>query len=243
MSTNNTNHTWEGKRILITGGTRGLGLHLTQEFVDHGAIVTIVSRTKEDLIKIADTSDQIYMIEADLSAKEDIHKIVGQAIGMMEGIDVLINNASSLGPVPLVGLSDLTCEDFEEVLQTNLLGPFRLTKAVLPYMKFHHSGLIVNISSDAAVSAYPTWGAYSVSKSGLDHLTSIWQVESEPNISFVSIDPGDMQTKMHFDAIPDADPADLSLPVDVAKAMLSFLSVPTYDQTRYSAEEWRAVIQ
>ncbi len=104
-----------------------------------------------------------------------------QIIGALGGLDVLINNASDLGPVPLKLLADTECEDFERALATNVLGPFRLTKALLGSLSASaregSRAVVLNVSSDAAVNAYPGWGAYSASKAALLHLTSIWDEE------------------------------------------------------------------
>ncbi|MHA2503218.1 MAG: SDR family oxidoreductase [Candidatus Kariarchaeaceae archaeon] len=236
----NTLDYWKGKRVLITGGTQGLGKALTEHLHQLGAQVVIVARGTDALEKFRESfPDNLYTIQADIGEKEAIHKISARTIAMLEGIDVVINNASSLGPVPLRTLASLQCEEFEEVLQVNLLGPFRLIKALLPYMKLNNGGLIVNISSDAAVNAYPTWGPYSVSKAALDHLTAIWQEElRDDNITFLSVDPGDMHTQMHLDAIPDANTDELYQPIDVARELTEFLS-QQLDTVRYTASEWR----
>jgi len=136
------------------------------------------------------------------------------------GLDVLVNNASSLGPVPLVPLADTECEDLELALATNVLGPFRLTKALLGALAASARGgrhaLVVNVSTDAALTAYPNWGAYGTSKAALHHLSRIWDEELTPEgIRVVSIDPGDMDTPMHALAVPDADRSTLKRP-DVA---------------------------
>ena len=232
---------WKDKRVLITGGTKGLGNALTKRLEDLGAIVTIVARTSNDLNAMR--RENIYTITANIGEKESIHRISGQTVGMMEGIDVIFNNASTLGVTPLQNLMDTECETFEEVLQTNLLGPFRLIKTLVPYMKFNGWGLIVNISSDAAVNPYPNWGAYSISKAALDHLTAIWKEELvADSINFVSIDPGDMYTQMHLDAIPDSIIEELYDPQEVANQLLQFLIKDSFEKSRYTASEWREEI-
>jgi NAD(P)-dependent dehydrogenase (short-subunit alcohol dehydrogenase family) len=116
---------------------------------------------------------------------------------------------------------DTDCEDLEAVLQTNLVGPFRLTKLVAAQMIPRGEGTVVNISSDAAVSAYPRWGAYGVSKAALDHLTRIFQAELEASgVRFLALDPGDMDTPLHLAAIPDADRSQLHRPGDSAGLIL-----------------------
>lgn len=231
---------WRNKRVLITGGTAGLGLQLATTLLQYGAKVGVVGRSKDHLDKMP---SKIIQIQADISDKEAIHKISGQALGQLDGIDVLINNASSLGPTPLQLLVDTQCEDFQQVLETNLLGPFRLIKAVLPSMLLTGKGTIINISSDAALQAYPTWGMYSVSKVALDHLTKIWQEElHRAGIQFLAVDPGDMHTQMHLDAIPDANVDELFDPKDVASDLLHFIAKEDYPQVRFTASEWRSLL-
>src|SRR6185295_5364023 len=139
--------------------------------------------------------------------------------------DILVHNASSLGPTPLPLLLDTACEDFARVLEVNLLGPFRLSKAVVGNMLLRGQGLVVHVSSDAATNAYPRWGAYGVSKAALDHLSRIWAAElADSGVRFLSIDPGEMDTAMHAAALPDADPTSLARPQDVAARIVRFLS-------------------
>jgi len=148
----------------------------------------------------------------------------GAATALVGPIDVLLLNASTLGPVPLRELVDTECEDFARVLEVNLLGPFRLAKAVLGSMLVRGGGLVVGISSDAGVNAYPGWGAYGVSKAALDHLLRSWAAElRESGIRFLSVDPGEMDTRMHAEAMPEADPAALARPADVARSIANLL--------------------
>src|SRR5262249_48385102 len=163
----------------------------------------------------------------------DIYPIALQITGNLGGLDVLINNASSLGPVPLAPLADTECEDLEQALAVNLVGPFRLTKglfgALAASARKGRGALVVNISSDAALNAYPTWGAYSASKAALRHLSAIWDEEARSDgVRFLSIDPGDMDTSLHALALPDADRSALKRPEDsaleVVRQMLATLA-------------------
>ena len=125
---------------------------------------------------------------------------------------MVVNNASTLGPVPLALLADTACEDLERALATNVLGPFRLTKALLGSLassaRERGGAVVVNISSDAAINAYPGWGAYGASKAALHHLSRIWHEElAAEGIAVLSFDPGDMDTPLHAAAVPDADPS------------------------------------
>jgi NAD(P)-dependent dehydrogenase (short-subunit alcohol dehydrogenase family) len=137
---------------------------------------------------------------------------------------VLVNNASDLGPAPLALLGDTECEELERALATNLVGPFRLTKAVLGALaasaREGRGAVVLNVSSDAAVNAYPTWGAYGASKAALHHMTRVWDEElREQGVRFLSLDPGDMDTALHALAVPDADPSSLKRP-EIAAAEL-----------------------
>lgn len=239
-----TKEYWKNKRVLITGGTSGLGKALALLLEDYGAQVVIVARNQEAAESII-AGRNIHFIQGDVAAKHEIHRISGEALGILGGIDVLFNNASYLGETPLKLLMDTECEDLEKVLETNVVGPFRLAKALLPSMILQNHGTVINISSDAAVSAYPEWGSYSVSKAALDHLSRIWSEElSSQGVRFLAIDPGDMHTPMHLLAIPDADITELYDPTEVARDLLTFISQKQDSaQVRYASQEWRNAIK
>jgi NAD(P)-dependent dehydrogenase (short-subunit alcohol dehydrogenase family) len=208
-------------RVLITGGTSGLGLALVRELTSRGARVALVARTAERVAAVA-REYGAHGIVGDVAQKDDIHRIALQAAGVLGGVEVLINNASDLGPTPLALLGDTECEDFERALVTNVLGPFRLTKALLGSLaasaRERRGSVVLNISSDAAVNAYARWGAYGSSKAALAHLTRIWNEEmAAQGVKFLALDPGDMDTPMHARAIPDADRASLKQPSVAAR--------------------------
>ena len=169
----------------------------------------------------------VHGIVGDVSRKDDIHPIAIQVLGVLGGLDVLVNNASSLGPVPLARLADTECEDLDLALATNVLGPFRLTKALLGSLaasaREGRQPLVVNVSSDAAMNPYPTWGAYGASKAALHHLSRIWDEElADEGIRVVSFDPGDMDTPLHALAVPDADRSTLKRPEAAARELAEF---------------------
>lgn len=220
---------WSGKKVLITGGTSGLGKALAKEILSKGGQVAVVARNVLGLSSLRTEEPQIIAIQGDISIQDEIHRIHAETLEKLGDIDILVNNASSLGPTPLRLLIDTECEDLSLALQTNLVGPFRLTKLVLPSMLLRKTGLIVNISSDAAVQDYPTWGSYSVSKSALDHLTRIFQKELEhTGVKFLAIDPGDMDTPLHLAAIPDADRSQLHRPEDSARLLTDLIESEKY---------------
>jgi NAD(P)-dependent dehydrogenase (short-subunit alcohol dehydrogenase family) len=164
-------------------------------------------------------------IAGDVSRKGETHPLAIQVANALGGLDVLVNNASSLGPVPLALLADTDCEDLEAALATNLVGPFRLTKALLGALvasaREGRAPLVINISSDAAVTPYAGWGAYGASKAALAHLSRIWDAElAVHGVRVQAVDPGDMDTPLHAIAVPDADPATLKRPADAAREIV-----------------------
>jgi NAD(P)-dependent dehydrogenase (short-subunit alcohol dehydrogenase family) len=206
-----------GLRVAITGGTSGLGLALVRELVNRGARVAFVARTRERVEQVKKENPGTHGIVGDVSVKEDIYPIAIQITGELGGLDVLINNASELGPTPLRMLSDTECEDLEHVYATNVFGPFRLTKALMGALaasaREGRGAVVLNVISDAGISAYPHWGAYGASKAALNQLSRIWNEEHEgEGVKFLALDPGDMDTPMYHAAIPDADPATLKRP-------------------------------
>jgi NAD(P)-dependent dehydrogenase (short-subunit alcohol dehydrogenase family) len=210
-----------GRRIAVTGGTSGLGLALVHELRRRGAAVAFVARTAERVHAVAAELPGVTGIAGDVARKDDTYPIALQITAALGGLDVLVNNASSLGPVPLAPLADTDCEDLEAALATTLVGPFRLTKALLGALaaagREARAPLIVNVSSDAATTAYPNWGAYGSSKAALRHLSLIWREELIGlGIDVATIDPGDMDTPLHAAAVPDADRATLKRPAQAA---------------------------
>ena len=216
-------------RVAITGGTSGLGRALVAELVGVGAHVVFVARTRENVERVLREEPGVHGTVGDISRKDDIYPIAIQVLGALGGLDVLVNNASSLGPVPLALLADTACEDLDLALSTNVVGPFRLTKALLGALaasaREGRTPVVVNISSDAAVNAYPQWGAYGASKAALDHLTRIWAEELRgEGIRFLSFDPGDMDTPLHALALPDADRGALKDPAASARELLDLIA-------------------
>ena len=220
-----TNDSFSGLRVAITGGTSGLGLALVRELLSRGARVAFVARTRERVEQVVREIPGAHGIVGDVSAKNDIYPMAIQITGELGGLDLLVNNASDLGPTPLAMLSDTECEDLERAFATNVIGPFRLTKALMGALaasaREGRGAVVLNISSDAAINAYPGWGAYGSSKAALHHLTRIWNEEhANEGVRFLSLDPGDMDTPMHAAAIPDADPATLKRPQDSARELI-----------------------
>ncbi|MBS0447667.1 MAG: SDR family oxidoreductase [Proteobacteria bacterium] len=222
-----------GLRVAITGGTSGLGRALVEQLHAQGAHVAFVARDAPRVDALARSLPGTHGIVGDIADKAQTHRIALQINALLGGLDVLVNNASSLGPVPLALLADTECEDFEAALATNLVGPFRLTKALLGALTaaardgapHGRASVVVNIGSDAATTPYAGWGAYGASKAALVHLSRIWNEElAEHGVRMLSIDPGDMDTPLHALALPDADPAALKRPRDAARDVIAAIA-------------------
>jgi NAD(P)-dependent dehydrogenase (short-subunit alcohol dehydrogenase family) len=210
----------QDSRIVITGASRGLGAALARALAGKGARLLLVARGRDALQSVAKET-QAHALAADVGDSKAPFGIAAAAQQLLGGVDVLIHNASVLGPVPLKELLDTSSAEFEQTLQVNLLGPFRLTQAVAGAMALKRRGLVVHVTSDAATHAYPTWGAYGVSKAALEHLGRIWASELEGRgVKFLTFDPGEMDTQMHAQAMPDADRAALARPEVVAEQLI-----------------------
>ena len=154
-----------GKNILITGASQGLGREMALRFAREGAAgLSLVARHVDELNKVRDQVQkiapkiEIVVIEADVSKPRDIERIVASTLAQFKGhLDVLVNNASTIGPSPMPNLLDYPVEDFRNVLDTNLIGPFLLIKSALPAM-IEGGGSIINVTSDAGQVGYPGWG-------------------------------------------------------------------------------------
>lgn len=214
-----------GRAALVTGGGRGLGAALGRALAREGARVAMVARGAGDLARVVDRiraeGGEAHAFAGDVGDKADIHRIAGAAAALVGPIDLLVHNASTLGPTPLRLLLDTECEDLQWVLDVNLLGPFRLTRAIAGGMVLRGRGLVLQVTSDASLSAYPRWGAYGVSKAALDHLGRVWAAELEgTGVRLLTVDPGEMRTAMHAAACPEADPSTLADPADVAERIV-----------------------
>ena len=225
---NQTTMELTNKAVLITGGSRGLGRAVATSLAAAGARVAVVARNAAPLhdtvAAIRAAGGEAHAIVADVADKESTFAITGQAAALLGPIDVLFNNASTLGHVPLRALIDTDCEALELALAVNLVGAFRLTKAVLGGMVLRGQGVVINVTSDAAVEAYPGWGAYGVAKAALEHMGRIWGAElADTGVRLFSVDPGEMDTVMHAQAIPEADRATLADPQQVAARLIALI--------------------
>ena len=227
--------TLTGLRVAVTGGTSGLGLALVEGLRRRGADVAFVARNAQGVKSVVRDVPGAHGIDGDVSRKEETHALAMRITGALGGLDVLINNASSLGPVPLAVLADTECEAFEVALATNVVGPFRLTKALLGALtasaREGRTALVINVTSDAAVTPYVGWGAYGASKAALSQMSRIWNEElREHGVRVEAVDPDDMDTPLHALAVPDADPATLKKPSDAAHEILELIAASASEE-------------
>ncbi|MEK3991134.1 MULTISPECIES: SDR family NAD(P)-dependent oxidoreductase [Robertmurraya] len=214
--------------VMITGASKGLGKALTLAFAKQRKRLSICARNMEALSKVKEEAEQlgaeVFAIKADISLPRDVERFVALTVERFGQIDVLINNASTLGLSPMPLLLDYPEDDFSTTLRVNVLGPFSLTKRVLIHMLLQNKGSVINITSEAGSTGYAGWGAYGVSKFAIEGLTETWADElRDTNIRINMVDPGEMNTEMHTLAVPDCD-YPLADPNDVVDVFLYLAS-------------------
>jgi NAD(P)-dependent dehydrogenase (short-subunit alcohol dehydrogenase family) len=206
---------------LITGGSRGLGFALTRELLARDWRVVIDGRDRSALKAAGDSlSDRNLTAVAgnvsDPAHRDRLHEVLND----LGPLDLLVNNASTLGPTPLPALARYPLDELEDVFRTNVIAPLALIQRFAAQMT--PGGTIVNITSDAAVEPYEGWGGYGASKAALDQLTAVLGAEN-PELRVYSFDPGDMRTEMHQAAFPGEDISDRAEPASVAPAILRLI--------------------
>jgi NAD(P)-dependent dehydrogenase (short-subunit alcohol dehydrogenase family) len=217
---------------LVTGGTAGLGLALTRALVADGWQVVTDGRSKERIAH-ADFPLGVTVIPGDITDAQHRAALVA-AVASHGGLDLLVHNASTLGPLPMRPLAEASIADLQRVLRTNIGAPVVLTGELLPWLRLS-DGVLVSISSDAAVQHYQTWGLYGASKAALDHVTLTHGAEA--GVTAYAVDPGDMRTRMHQDAFPGEDISDRPLPETVVPGFLRLLEKRPASG-RYRADEF-----
>lgn len=216
------------KVVMITGASKGLGKALTLAFAKEGAKLAICSRSAENLLKVKKAAEslgaEVLAVTADISLSRDVERFVAISEEVYGQIDVLINNASILGPSPMPLLLDYPEEDFAEVLRVNAVSPFLVTRRVIPGMLERNEGSVINVTSEAGHTGFAGWGAYGISKFAVEGLTQTWADElSDTNVRVNMVDPGEMNTEMHQLAVPDCD-YPLAEPEDVVGIFLYLAS-------------------
>ena len=223
---------------LITGASLGLGRALAIALAERGWSLVVDARHPDPLAAVADR-----LVRAGAAAVRPVpgdvadagHRAVLATVADdIGGLDLLVNNASTLGASPQPALAEWAVTDFARVYGVNVFGPLALTQLVLPGLRTRQ-GRIVNVSSDAAVEPYEGWGAYGSSKAALDHLTAILAAE-ETALRVYAVDPGDMRTQLHQDAFPGEDISDRAEPETVVPALLRLVE-GDLPSGRYRASE------
>jgi NAD(P)-dependent dehydrogenase (short-subunit alcohol dehydrogenase family) len=218
---------------IITGASRGLGLALAQALATRNWDLVIDARGADDLRQAAEELSQLTTVAAVAGDVSDYHHRLDLIRAAGEEIDLLVNNASILGPSPQPTLAEYPTDVLEEVYDVNVIAPLALAQLVLPRMP--DGGTIVNVTSDAAVEAYHGWGGYGSSKAALDQLTATLAAET-PAISVYAVDPGDMRTRMHQEAFPGEDISDRPPPEESVPGILELIE-GAHASGRYRARE------
>ena len=225
---------------LVTGASRGLGREIARLLARQGARLVLTARgaaalreTEDELLALTD----VVALAGDVADTDHVERLVRLGLDQYGRIDALINNASTIGPSPMPTLDAYPIEVLAEVFQVNTLAPLHLIQRVLPSMKARGAGTIVNISSDAAVQAYPGWGGYGASKAALEHLARVLAAELEgTGIRVYTVDPGDMNTQMHQEAEPGVHLSHLPGPEVSAPAIVRLISHVTVPFGRFEAQ-------
>src|SRR5689334_10259809 len=205
---------------LITGGSAGLGHALAQALADVGWRVVIDGRDPD---RLASAADQPGIVAVAGDVTNEWHRGALAAAVEREGsLDLLVHNASTLGPTPMPRLAATAIADLEVVWRTNVGAPLALTADLLPALSASH-GTLLSITSDAGAEHYEGWGLYGASKAALEHLTLTFG-EENPDITAYAVDPGDMRTQMHQDAFPGEDISDRPLPEAVVPHLFALLA-------------------
>jgi len=220
---------------IITGASQGLGRALARELARRDYALVIDARRAERLAdaerELAGLTD-VTAVVGDVVDADHRRRLVDAAAGMGP-IDVLVNNASTLGTSPLPALADIDVDVLRTTFETNVVAPLALVQLATPHLAANAA--IVNITSDAAVEAYPTWGGYGASKAALEHASRVLAVE-RPDLRVLVVDPGDMRTEMHQDAFPGEDISDRPQPADSIPGLLALIE-GDQPSGRYSARE------
>jgi NAD(P)-dependent dehydrogenase (short-subunit alcohol dehydrogenase family) len=217
-----TPHTTTPPVAIVTGGSHGLGRALATALIERGWTVVIDGRRAVDLetARREIGSPQLIAIAGDVSDPRHRELLAETALALGR-VSLLVNNASRLGPSPQPQLRDYPLDDLAAVYAVNVLAPIAMSQHLLRGLA-DNNGVIVNVSSDAAVSPYPGWGGYGSSKAALDQVSSVLGAE-EPAVAVYAFDPGDMRTELHAAAFPGEDISDRPEPETVVPALLRLL--------------------
>lgn len=207
---------------VITGASKGLGYALARALAGDGWHLVVDARTAGELAAaVRPLGSGVTAIAGDVT--DPSHRArIREAVDSAGRLDLLVNNASTLGASPMPSLAEADPVTLRRVYETNVIAPLSLIRELLPYLRAA-GGTVIDVSSDAAVEPYEGWGGYGPSKAALDHATAILAAE-EPAIAAYAFDPGDMRTDLHQAAFPDDDISDRPLPATVVPAVLRLIA-------------------
>src|SRR5215203_4543680 len=232
----------KGKVALVTGASQGLGRALALAFAREGARVVVNARSEESVRPVAEEAEsagaEVLAVAADVSKDSDAERLIGETVQRFGKIDVLVNNAGLLGP--RVAIGDYPEDEWRRVIDANLTGPFLVSKAAIPHLS--EGGSIINVVSGVSVEGRAEWGAYSVSKFGVEGLTQILAAELEGRgVRVNAVDPGGMRTGMRAVAYPEEDPATRLTPEENTAVFLYLASDRSNVVTgeRFKAQEFQ----
>jgi NAD(P)-dependent dehydrogenase (short-subunit alcohol dehydrogenase family) len=232
---------------LITGASKGLGLEIARVFARRGMPLIITARGEGALGDAAEelrVQTEVLAMLGDVADPIHVAQLVEMGMRRFGHIDVLVNNASTLGPLPMPALEDYPLGDFLNVMAVNAGGPLHLAQRVLPQMRERGSGVVINVTSDAGTEAYEGWGGYGASKAALDQLSLVLAVELKGSgVRLYLVDPGEMDTEMHRDAEPGVDLSHLPGPATVAPFFLRLIDEETAPFGRYMAQGRHAALE
>lgn len=223
---------------IITGASKGLGLEVARLYAERGARLAIAARHPAPLERAAsELRGRTEVVSVAVDVSQDAERLVAEALERFGRIDVLVNNASELGPSPMPTLESLSWQDMERILRVNVTAPLHLTQLVLPHMRARGEGVIINVTSDAGVEAYAGWGGYGASKAALEHMSRVLAEEvAGTGIRVYVVDPGDMNTEMHRLAEPGVDLSGLPGPEAAAAAFVRLVEDETAAFGRFKAQ-------
>jgi NAD(P)-dependent dehydrogenase (short-subunit alcohol dehydrogenase family) len=206
---------------IVTGASRGFGRAAAHALAASGWTVIVDGRNAGALRAASQRVRGLVVLPGDVTVRAHRHALAAAAADA-GGLDLLVNNASHLGPSPQPALADYPSDQLSQVYETNVFAPLQLIQAVLPLL-VEARGAVVNVSSDAAVESYQGWGGYGSSKAALDQVSAILAIE-QPTLAVYAFDPGDMRTAMHQEAFPGEDISDRPEPETVVPALMRLIS-------------------